>query len=94
MKFSIGTLLATPGALDALQSVGQSVEFFLARHIAGDWGGVCKEDARLNDLALVTGERLLSAYRTLRNERIWIITDATNDDGKREATTVLLPCEY
>ena len=33
--------------------------------------------------------RLLSAYRTLRNERIWVLTEATDDDGKRLATTIL-----
>ena len=43
---------------------------------------------------MVEGSRLLSAYRTLRNTRIWIITEAKDDDGKRAATTILLPEEY
>lgn len=95
MNFPIGTLLATPGALKALEEAGQSVETFLARHIAGDWGEVCTEDGLLNDDALITGARLLSVYR-LRgtNERIWIITEAADDNGRRSATTVLLPSEY
>ena len=94
IKFSTGVLLATPGALKALEKAGQTAEFFLSRHELGDWGEVCDEDQRLNDLALITGERLLSAYRTLRNQRIWVLTDAADDDGQREATTVLLPEEY
>ncbi len=52
------------------------------------------EDKRLNDQALVDGSRLLSAYRTLKGERIWIITEAVGDDGKRSATTLLLPAQY
>jgi hypothetical protein len=38
-KFSLGQILATPGALEALQDSGQDVQFFLARHVRGDWGG-------------------------------------------------------
>jgi hypothetical protein len=26
--------------------------------------------------------------------KIWIITEAADDDGQREATTILLPDEY
>jgi hypothetical protein len=51
-------------------------------------------DSRANDQALVDGSRILSAYRTLKNVRIWIITEAVGDDGKREATTILLPEQY
>ena len=54
----------------------------------------CDEDKRLNDQALVDGSRLLSAYRTLKGERIWIITEAVGDDGKRSASTLLLPSQY
>jgi hypothetical protein len=93
-KFSLGQLLATPGALKALEESGQSPAFFLDRHLAGDWGEVDAEDKRANDQALVDGSRLLSAYRTLKGERIWIITEAMGDDGRRSATTVLTPHEY
>jgi hypothetical protein len=93
-KFSLGQIVATPGALEALQESGQSPQFFLARHVRGDWGEVCDEDKRLNDQALVDGSRLLSAYRTLRNTRIWLITEAADEEGHRLATTLLLPEEY
>jgi hypothetical protein len=94
MKFSLGQIVATPGALEALSNAGQTPEFFLDQHSAGNWGEVDREDWTANDQSLVDGSRLLSAYRTLRNVRIWIITEATNDEGKREATTLLLPDEY
>ncbi len=94
MKFSLGQVVATPGAIEALSDAGQTPEFFLARHVIGNWGEVDGEDWKANDLALVDGTRLLSAYRTLKNARIWIITEAVDDDGKRQATTLLLPGEY
>jgi hypothetical protein len=89
MKFLLGQLVATPGALKAIAEAGQSPEFFLAKHVSGDWGEVCDEDKRLNDEALVSGERLLSAYRTLRGVRLWIITEAD-----RSSSCILLPSEY
>ncbi len=45
-KFNLGQILATPGALEALQESGQNVQFFLARHVRGDWGEVCASDGR------------------------------------------------
>jgi len=93
-KFSLGQILATPGALEALETSGQNVQFFLARHVRGDWGEVDDEDKLANDQSLVDGSRLLSAYRTLKNTRIWIITEAADDHGHRVATTCLKPEEY
>jgi hypothetical protein len=93
-KFPLGRIVATPGALEALTESGQTPDFFLAKHASGDWGEVCDEDKRLNDEALVSGERLLSAYRTLRKKRIWVITEAADDESKRLATTILTPEEY
>lgn len=93
-KFDLGQIVATPGAFEALEESGQTPGFFIERHAKGDWGEVDKEDWVLNDQALVDGSRLLSAYRTLKNKRLWVITEATDDDGRRAATTLLLPEEY
>ena len=93
-KFPLGQLLATPGALQAMQESGQSPAFFLDQHVQGMWGEDCDEDKRANDQALVDGSRILSAFRTLRNTRIWIITEAADDEGRRTSTTCLLPSEY
>jgi hypothetical protein len=89
LKFSLGQLVATPGALRALEEAGQSPAFFLEKHQSGDWGTVDDEDKRANDEALVTGERLLSAYQTPRGVKIWVITEAD-----RSSTCCLLPEEY
>ena len=94
MKFQLGQVVATPAALKALEEAGQEPSFFLDKHVAGDWGEVDDGDKRANEEALVNGDRLLSAYRTLKNVRLWIITEAVDDQGQRAATTILLPEEY
>jgi hypothetical protein len=93
-RLMLGRLLATPGALGALQESQQSAAEFLDRHAAGDWGDVCASDARLNDQALRDGSRLLSVYHTRSGTRLWVITEASDDSGHRTATTILLPEEY
>jgi hypothetical protein len=54
-----------------------------------DWGELSDEDVRENGLSLKEGFRLLSAYRTAKGQKLWIITEAD-----RSATTILLPSEY
>lgn len=92
--FNPGRILATPGCLELLQQTGQSLWEFLARHLAGDWGEVDVEDRTANDEALKDGSRVLSAYVLKNNEKIWIITEATDENGVRAATTGILPSEY
>ena len=94
IHFDLGRVVATPSALKALEASGQAAGYFLDRHANGDWGEVGKDDWRANDAALQDGGRILSAYKTLKGAKIWIITEAADDDGRREATTVLLPDEY
>ena len=107
-RFSMGQIVATPGALQLLQENGFSAAALLARHLQYDWGDLCKDDAALNAMALTDGSRIMSVYRlvdveklktTPRSKRadfptVWAITDATNEDGKREYTTLLLPGDY
>jgi hypothetical protein len=93
-KFSLGQVVATPAALEAISAAGQTPDFFVDRHIQGNWGEICGEDKLLNDLAVTSGDRILSAFRTLLNVRLWIITEAADDQGNRAATTILLPEEY
>jgi len=88
-KFQPGRIVATPGALAALEASGEVPVGYLARHIAGDWGDVDEHDRRENELSLVHGFRLLSAYTLISGTKIWIITEAD-----RSVTTVLLPEEY
>jgi hypothetical protein len=93
-SFPLGQVLATPGALSAIHESGQAPAEFLSRHAAGDWGDVGEDDKQLNTDALQDGSRILSAYRTAKGARLWIITEAADDTGQRPATTILLPEEY
>ena len=96
IRFKPGRVLATPGALEALERSRQSLWIFLSRHLAGDWGVVDDEDKAANEEALKDGSRLLSAYLLDDGEKtkVWVITEAEDDHGNREATTALLPDEY
>ena len=87
--FPLGKTVATPGALNALEESGESPSFFLSRHARGDWGEVCPEDRKENELALREGFRLMSVYLTSKGEKLWILTEAD-----RSSTCVLLPAEY
>ena len=87
--FDLGQLVATPGALAALEKAGQGPLDFLARHVHGDWGDLCEEDRRENQFSLERGFRLLSSYRTLADVKLYVITEAN-----RSVTTILLPEEY
>jgi hypothetical protein len=87
--FSLGQVVATPGALTALQKAGQQPQEFLARHLQGDWGDLCEEDRQENALSLERGFRLLSRYNTSAGEALYVITEAD-----RSVTTLLLPEEY
>jgi hypothetical protein len=93
-KFHPGHLLATPAALEVIAAAGQRPGDFLGRHLLGDWGELGAEDRRLNDEAIRDGSRLLSCYATARGVRLWVITEAADDRGRRAATTLLLPDEY
>ena len=87
--FDLGQLVATPGALAALEKTGQNAMEFLSRHVRGDWGNLPKEDKDENHLSLERGFRILSSYRTAAGDKIWVITEAD-----RSHTTLLLPEEY
>ena len=60
----------------------------------GHWGAVSPNDQRANEEALQTGARLLSAYETTLGVKIWVMTEAAGDDGRRASTCVLLPEDY
>ena len=86
-KFEVGQVLITPGAYEELNL--RDVAESLMRHASGDFGVVSDEDKALNEEAIETGGRILSAYRDRLDVKYWIITEAD-----RSATTVLLPSEY
>lgn len=85
-KFPLGELVITSNAQAQLEP--DAVQAAIARHVAGDWGEVCPDDAQLNEDALKHGDRLLSVYRS-GDLTFWIITEAD-----RSVTTVLMPEDY
>jgi hypothetical protein len=89
IRFPLGRVVATPGALSALEKAEQLPAAFLDRHVNGDWGDVPEEDKQANEGAIDQGTRILSAYTTSAGDRIWILTEAD-----RSATTIMLPEEY
>jgi hypothetical protein len=87
--FQLGRILATPGAIAAMEEAGQDGGQLLRRHQSGDYGEICQEDWQENELSVAEGFRIMSVY-TLANEvKVWVITEA-----ERAATTILLPEEY
>lgn len=86
VRFSVGQLIITANA--SLQLTTEEVLTSLRRHMSGDWGDLCPEDALANANALHHGGGLLSAYGS-GERRFWIITEAD-----RSATTILLPEDY
>ena len=89
IRFLLGRVVATPGALSALEKAEQLPAEFLDRHVNGDWGEVPDADKRENELAVEQGLRILSAYTTSAGDKLWILTEAD-----RSATILMLPEEY
>ena len=87
--FPLGRIVATPGALTAMERSGDVPADFVRRHGCGDWGNVGADDRARNDAALKDGLRVVSSYTLKDGEKIWVITEAD-----RSATTLLLPDEY
>jgi hypothetical protein len=97
-RFSLGQVVATPQAMATLERLGKSVVEYIELHVKGDWGDLSEDDKQANEDALVDGSRILSSY-ILEGEgdevvKLWVITEAEDDSGRRVATTALLAEEY
>ena len=87
--FSLGQVVATPGALDALEEAGQSPIEFLRRHQTGDWSEMVEEDQEENRRSVEKGLRVFSSYKLKSGKKLWVITE-----WNRSVTMLLLPEEY
>ncbi len=87
--FPLGQVVATPGALTALEAADVPAIDYLQRHVTGDWGDLCADDVAENRRSVQHGYRILSSYRLPTEARLWVITEAD-----RSVTTLLLPEEY
>lgn len=92
-RFEPGPLVITSGAKDACNAQGADPLELLARHIEGDWGQVCQEDAEQNERWADSGGMIMSEFKLPNEEKIWVISDPFNG-VERTATTLLLPEEY
>lgn len=102
-KFELGQIVTTVGARSVLGGGDVSalsedqylsrVAELIARHHKGDWGDVGPEDAKSNDKALESGARVFSSYN-VNDDKLWVITEAEDDEGVRNSTCVLHPSEY
>ena len=84
--FALGQVVATPGALDALEQAQQTPEEFLARHVQGDWSTLDAHDQQANQQAVKEGDRVFSVYTTKSGTRLYVITE-----WDRSITTLLRP---
>ena len=87
--FRLGQIVGTPGALDALKEAEHEPVELLVRHVTGDWGDLDDEDKKENDLSVMEGFRILSAYELETGVKVWVITE-----WDRSVPTILLPEEY
>ncbi len=87
--FPLGEVYLTVGAKEALEESNQLPNEFLLKHQKGEWGIICEDDKKENELSVKEGFRILSAYKTAGDVKLWVITEAD-----RSSTTVLLPGEY
>lgn len=87
-KFPTGRIVATPGAIETFP--GTFLDECFRKHISGDWGITPASDAKLNEAAVTSGDRIISAYMH-DGEKLWVITEGENE---HRVTTLLLPTDY
>jgi hypothetical protein len=87
--FSLGKVYLTISARESLEESNQTAAEFLLRHQSGNWGNICEDDKRENELSVKEGFRILSAYRTSQDVKIRVITEAD-----RSSSCLLLPEQY
>ena len=87
--FPLGQVVATPGAIRALEEASTGSNTLLRRHQRGDWGKLSVADKEMNEQAVEDRVRLFSSYELRTGKRVWVITEAD-----RSSTTILLPSEY
>jgi len=84
-KFDVGRVVITPAATEALESSGQALADFLARHRCGDWGDVSQHECTMNERGLIEQFNLQSAYAVRCDRRLVVITN-----GPRTLTLIHL----
>ena len=86
--FKLGSIVATPGALQYFEAHKVNPLLLLGRHVGGDWGDLDAHDTAANVHALQHDLRIFSSY-TIGSDKVWVVTEAD-----RSSTCLLLPSEY
>ena len=86
--FKLGSVVATPGALQFCEQHKINPLLLLGRHMAGDWGDLSPHDVAANAHAIQHELRVFSSYK-FGDDKVWVITEAD-----RSSTCILLPDEY
>jgi hypothetical protein len=89
IRFSLGRMFLTPGAIEALEEAGQPANEFISRHARLEQGELSAEDYKENLFSVDKALRIFSAFKTAQDVKLWVITEAD-----RSSTTILLPSEY
>jgi hypothetical protein len=89
VRFSLGRMFLTQGAIEALEEAGQSPDEFISHHARPEQGELCDADHKENLFSVDKPLRIFSAFKTAQGVKLWVITEAD-----RSATTILLPSEY
>lgn len=89
----IGRIVATNKVVfdfETNKQMNKDVLTALDRYISGDWGELCSEDKKMNDLAVANpkSDRILARYKTCKGF-IYIITE-----WDRSYTTLMYCDEY
>ena len=93
-KFELGRVVATPGCIEALDQAGQTPPEFLARHLRLEQGELGDEDHHANQISLSDGSRTRTVFLLNNGVKVWLITEAVAEEGKRASTCLLLPQDY
>jgi hypothetical protein len=86
--FALGAIVATPRAVEVIETYKIKWLPLLHRHVTGDWGDLDEADKKENDLSVQKEFRILSAYGRGKR-KLWFITEAHGS-----VTTILRPEDY
>lgn len=92
--FPLGQVVMTVGICTS-GLTGSKLASLTRRHLHGSWD-MNADDIAANRAAMQSGARIFGGFDVpeVDGGRVWIITEAENDDGERQHTCILLPSEY
>ena len=106
--FALGLMVATPGALQALEEANVTPMSFLQRHVTGDWG----ECGQYDQITLTAEEEEMGALATSDDAKLnkwgvhhegrilsaYVLSTGVKvwliTESDRSVSTILLPSDY